>query len=454
MIGAMQLPPQNVPIEREVIGAMILDNSIIGEIMVDLLPDDFFRDSHQAICRAIYAMHDAGQPVDILTLADHMERASTLASVGGISAIEEIVNQTPHAASGGYHAAIVTGHAMCRRLIEVANQAREKAYAYEATYEEQIRELSEKVQELAMWRTPRSVRTGAEVIAGTLARLEARSRGEFDGLTTGIAPLDAMLGGFGPGNLIVIGARPSMGKTAFALQILEHVALKREGGVLLFSIEMDKDEIGERLLSMRSRISSHRFKKPALMDDREHRAVQKAGVELTEASFWVDDSSVLDATSLAASARRYAASHHIQCVIVDYLGLLELRDANTRMSRQEEVSKLSRSLKRLAKELGIPVILLSQLNRLAEQREDHRPKLSDLRESGSVEQDANIVLLLHRPAYYDPDDRPGVVEVIVAKNRNGAVGSIELAWVGALTRFEALEGRLNEAERRAIDNAY
>jgi len=433
------MPPINVEIERETLGSMLWNNSLIDEITSVVFVDDFFRSNHQIIFTAIRDLHSEGHPVDAMILADELTRRGELAKAGGPEELFRLVQDTPCPENGVYHAGIVASLAMTRRVIQVADKARERAYSREGTYEEQIHKLTSEVEQLSMMRVPRSVRTSEEVISGSLEIIKARMRGECHGLMTGVESLDNLIGGLAPGNLVVIGARPSMGKTAFALQILDHIARRKKGGVLLFSVEMDQDEIGERLLSMRSRIEAAKLKNPKYLQQADQDKLQRAGAELMNEKFWVDDSSVLDIDALASAARRYVTTHDVECIMVDYLGLLETPGANPRESRQEAVSALSRRFKRLAKELRIPIIVLSQLNRLTEQRQDHRPKLSDLRESGAVEQDANIVILLHRPEYYDPTDSPGVMELIVAKNRNGRVGTERLKWVGESMRFEELQ---------------
>jgi replicative DNA helicase len=425
-------PPYNLEAESGVIGSVLLDWSVMDDLADLLTPDDFFRAANQVLWAAMIRTYRRGEPVDAVTLADELTRDGTLGDVGGVEYLAELVNGVPHALNARYYASIVLQRSRTRAVMEGAARVLELGYGNQHTAEQ----ILEEWQSLGMRLSERSVgdETVAvgDVIGDALTRLERRG-GAPSGLTSGWAALDQLGDGFQGGQMVVIAARPSMGKTALAMNLIERFALDLRVPTLFFNLEMPKLDLAERLVVTRSGVWNTKFKNPALLTGEDYHRISRAWEEFRRAKLFVNDVANRSVLQLTALARRYKSRHGVGAVVVDYLQLLS--PENERDGRQEQVARMSRALKILARDLDVPVFVISQLNRSVENREDKTPRMADLRESGAIEADADVVILVHRPDYYDPNDRPGQVDLVVAKNRSGATARVALTWQGALYKF-------------------
>jgi replicative DNA helicase len=436
---ADRLPPHNLRAEREALGAVLLGDGGLDEVAPLLSPDDFYRASHRTIFEAILRLSGRGAPTDLVAVEEELRRAGELDRVGGFEALAEILDGCPGGANAAHCASIVRQKARVRGLIAAANGILRGCYADDRSADQLIAEAEREVLRLgdaaAAPTGPVPLRVAAE---RAVARIAARGHHAYGGLPTGFRDLDDLTDGMGPGQVVIVAARPGMGKTSFALNACEHAALKKDATCLVFSLEMDLTEIGERFLSARARVDSYKLKNPHWLKDDHREAMAGAQADAATAPILIDDRATLTMPQIAAEARRVRHRRgSLGLVVVDYIQLVGV-DAARGTNRQEQVASISRDLKRLAKDLACPVLAMSQLNRLAEHRDDRRPRLSDLRESGAIEQDADVVILLHRPEYYDPNDRPGIAEVIVAKNRNGKTATVELVFLRDCARFDNL----------------
>jgi replicative DNA helicase len=433
-----RLPPQNLEAEQGVLGSILQDNDVMHEVVPILVVEDFYRDTHQTLYRVIRDLYDLGKAVDGITLADELTRRGQLQAVGGAEALADIQNSVPHAANARYYAEIVRQKSIARQLIESANDILREGYSNQFTAEQLLEAAERRIFTIAEDQTKGDTVEIKDVVVKAMDRIIARSesRHPVTGVASGFFDLDDVTGGFQQNQLIIVAARPSMGKTAFALNVCDHATVENQIPVLFVSLEMGQLELAERLICARSRVDGHKLRTGQNMGTREISQLSKGYDELRSAPLYIDDTPARNMLQITANARRLRMRANLGMVVVDYIQLVDTED--TRDSRQEQIAKISRRLKTLARELQVPVIALSQLNRAVENREDRRPRMADLRESGAIEQDADIVLLLHRPDYYDPNDQPGISEVIVAKNRNGATGSVKLTFLKNYTRFENL----------------
>jgi replicative DNA helicase len=433
-----RLPPQNLEAEQGVLGSILLDNDVLHEVVGFLNADDFYRDSHQLVFRAIRDLYDLGKAVDAITLADELTRREQYKGIGGDEFLAQISNSVPHSANAKYYAQIVRQKAIGRQLIETANEILRDGYSNSFTAEELLEAAERRIFGIAEDQTKGDTVELKDVLSSAMDRIALRSESThpITGLATGFFDLDDMTGGFQPEQLIILAARPSMGKTALALNICDHAAVDLKTPALLVSLEMGELELGERLLCSRSKVDGHKLRTGKNMGGREMMHLGKAYEELRSSPIFIDDTPARNMLQITANARRLKLRQNLGLIVVDYIQLIDSEES--RDSRQEQIAKISRRLKTLARELHLPVIALSQLNRAVESREDRRPRMADLRESGAIEQDADLVLLLHRPEYYDANEQPGIAELIIAKNRNGATGSIKLTFLRNTTRFENL----------------
>jgi replicative DNA helicase len=434
-----RLPPQNLEAERSTLGSILLNNEPLHDIVMFLRAEDFYRDAHQVIYASIRDLYDRGKAIDAVTLAEELKRRGQFDAVGGHDILTEIVESVPTAANAKYYANIVKEKATNRQLIESATEILADGYSNQFTSHELLEAAERKIFSIREDQVRGETLEIKDIVK--LAMDQIAMRGEsgghaVTGLASGFIDLDDKTAGFHPGQLIVLAARPSMGKTALALNISDYVAIKLDKPVLFVSLEMGHIEIADRLLCARSSVDGSKIRRGIGLSNRDLTELGKAFQELSSHKMFIDDTPSRTAMQIAASARRIRRRNEIGLLVVDYIQLVDSDE--TRDSRQEQISKISRRLKGLARELGIPLIALSQLNRAVESREDKRPRMADLRESGAIEQDADIVLLLHRPEYYNANDEPGVAEVIIAKNRNGPTGTIKLAFLNKYTRFDNL----------------
>jgi replicative DNA helicase len=439
-VGALadRLPPQNLEAEKSLLGSILWDNEILHDIVAVVRPEDFYRDTHQLIFAAIRDMYEGRKGIDAVTLAEELEKRGQFEQVGGNEMLAEITEIVPHAANGKYYAEIVREKSINRQLIEFATEIIHEGYSNQQTAEELLESAEKKIFSIAEDQVRGEVVEINEVLSQAMDRIMTRADEPHavPGVSSGFADLDDITWGFEPGQLIILAGRPSMGKTALVLNIAEHVAINLKVPVLFVSLEMGHMEIADRLLSARSGIDSHNLRTGRGLGHEQMIALSKAFQELSQGQILIDDTPSRNMLQIAASARRLRHRKNIGLIVVDYIQLVDSEDSND--SRQEQIAKISRQLKTLARELPVPVIALSQLNRAVESREDRRPRMADLRESGAIEQDADMVLLIHRPEYYDPNEQPGIAEVIVAKNRNGRTDTAKLMFVKKLTRFDNL----------------
>jgi replicative DNA helicase len=433
-----RLPPQNLEAEQGVLGSILLDNEVIHDVVSKLKAEDFYRDTHQTLYRAIRDLYDLGKPIDGLTLSAELTQRGEFEGIGGHETLSEIVESVPHAANARYYADIVRQKSISRRLIESANEILRDGYSNNFTAEALLEKAEQKIFEIAGDTIQGDTAELLHVLKEAMDRIEERtvSKHAVTGVATGYFELDDYMGGLQPGQLIVLAARPSMGKTALALNFADNVGVNLKVPLLFVSLEMGRLELVERLLCARARVDGKKLRTGQGLGTREMSMLGKGYSEMHTAPLFIDDTPSRNMLQVTANARRLKLRHNIGLIVVDYIQLVDSEES--RDSRQEQIAKISRRMKTLARELELPVIALSQLNRAVENREDRRPRMADLRESGAIEQDADVVLLIHRPEYYDPNDQPGIAEVIIAKNRNGATGTVKLTFLKNITRFENL----------------
>ena len=437
-----RVPPHDEAAEKAVLGALLLSPQRIPDAVELLRPEDFFSKRHKLIFETVVDLAERNIAVDLLGTAAALKASGQLAQVGGNAFLAELTGTVSSAAHVLHHARLVAQNALLRHLIDEATGVIERAYSTrpDADSVEQLLDESEHgIFEISGSRDRGGAQSMADVLNEAFQRIDASSgRGELTGLPSGFYELDDMLSGFNPGELTVIAARPAMGKTAFALNLMEHAARSRPARlehvptVLFFSLEMGRLSICQRMLCSRARVDAHRLR-TGRIDKSQYADLSTAAGELKDLRLFIDDTPGLSVMSIRSRARRVMHNHGLDMIVVDYLQLITARAEN----RQQEISVISRSLKELARELEVPVLAISQLSRAVENREDKRPQLSDLRESGSIEQDADVVLMLYRAEYYNQtEENKGKAEVIVAKQRNGPTGRVGLRFFGNTLRFE------------------
>ena len=433
-----RLPPQNIEAEEGVIGSILMDNEVLHEVVRILKPEDFYRDVHQTVYRAISDLYDLSKAIDAITLADELTTRNQYQSIGGDETLARLIHSVPHSANAKYYAQIVREKSVGRQLIEAANDILREGYSNNFTSQDLLQAAERKIFAIAEDQIQSDTVEIRDVVAKAMDRIAARSesRHPVTGVASGIYELDDLTGGFQPEQLIILAARPSMGKTALALNFCDRAAADSKIPALFVSLEMGAMELAERLLCSRSKVDGHKLRTGQGLGTREMTMLGKGYDEIRAAPLFIDDTPSRNMLQITANARRLKMRQNLGLILVDYIQLIDSEES--RDSRQEQIAKISRRLKTLARELEVPVIALSQLNRAVENREDRRPRMADLRESGAIEQDADLVLLLHRPDYYDPNDRPGISELIVAKNRNGATGSVNMTFLKNFMRFENL----------------
>lgn len=432
-----RLPPNNLRAEESVLGAMLLSREAIADAIEVLETDHFYKPAHGHVFEAIMSLYGAGQPVDAVTVAEELSRANLLEAIGGPGLLIDLQASTPAIGNAAHYAKIVEEHALLRRMISVSNEIAEMAYSMPDDVVKAVDDAEARMFDVAQRRVANTTAPIKDLLSANLDRLELLyERGEsITGIPTGFTDLDELTSGLQPNALYVIGARPAMGKTAFALGMAANAAMKSNKPVLFFSLEMSQLELSQRILCSDAKVDATNVKTGKLDESDWNRISHSVG-RLAEAPIYIDDNPHTSVMEIRAKARRLQSRvGDLGMVVVDYIQLMSGR-ANAE-SRQVEVSEISRNLKILARELEAPVIALAQLNRGLEQRQDKRPMLSDLRESGALEQDADMVMFLYRDEIYNPDsDQQGIAEVIVAKHRNGPTGNVKLAFLGRFTRFE------------------
>ena len=438
-----RIPPQNLEAEQSVLGGILLDNQGLNPVLEVITSRDFYSEAHRRIFEAMINLSDRGEPVDLITLSSILKDRTQLDKAGGAAYLAGLVDNVPSAANIAHYAKIVKEKAILRGLINTATEILGKTYAPGADVdtvldeaEQAIFEISEKKIRPAFFPIKDIVKDSFRTIEDLYARKEL-----ITGVPTGFEKVDDLTSGLQDSDLIIIAGRPSMGKTAFALNIAEFVGIHRGLPVCLFSLEMAKEQIAMRMLAATAKVDSQRIRKGFLGETDWPKLTTAAGI-LSEAPIFIDDTAAITVLEMKAKARRLKAEHGLGLVIIDYLQLM--RSGTAKDSREQEISEISRSLKALAKELSVPVIALSQLNRKVEDRTNRRPQMADLRESGAIEQDADVIAFIYRDEVYNKaEDNPekGMAEVIIAKQRNGPIGTVKLAFLEKFTSFENLARR-------------
>jgi replicative DNA helicase len=432
--GLERLPPQSPEAERSVLGSMLRLNDVIGDVVLIVRAENFYSDAHQKIFGAIVALYEKGHPVDGVTLAEELKQRGQVEDIGGYGTIAQLLDAAPTAANAAYHARIVRDRAQVRNLIAASTEILRDAYDQVQPADELVESAERRILEIAESGIVGQTWSLSDALSDAFGRIDRIHAGEAaTGLMTGFTDLDEITAGLHDSELVIIAARPSVGKTAFALNLTRNIAIKGNAPVFFVSLEQSRVELAERLLCSQARVDSHRLRKGTLSAEDMDRLIEAGGV-LRNARLFIDDSPAQGMLRIAANARRLQRRQGVKLVVIDYLQLIE--PDNRRDPRQEQVAQISRRLKSLAKELEIPVIALAQVNRASEDRQDHRPRLADLRESGSIEQDADTVMLLHRPDRYEPGQHEGIIEVIVGKQRNGPTGEVTLAYLKQFMRYE------------------
>ncbi len=429
-------PPQDVAAEQSVLGGMLLHKDAIADVVEVLRSGDFYRPAHQTIYDVILDLYGRGEPADAITVAGELTRTGAIGRIGGAPYLHTLLSSVPTAANAGYYARIVAERAILRRLVEAGTRIVQLGYASDGgEVDDLVDRAQQAIYDVTERRTSEDYVVLADVMQPAMDEMEAISTraGSMTGVPTGFVDLDRLTNGLHPGQLIIIAGRPGLGKSTLGLDISRSCSVKHGMTSAIFSLEMSKTEITMRLLSAEARIGLHNMRSGTMTDDDWAKLARRMG-EVADAPLFIDDSPNLSMMEIRAKARRLKQRHDLRLVVIDYL---QLMSGNKKAeSRQQEVSELSRSLKLLAKELEVPVIAMSQLNRGPEQRTDKRPQLSDLRESGSIEQDADMVILLHREDYYEKESpRAGEADFIVAKHRNGPTDNITVAFQGHYSRF-------------------
>lgn len=448
--GSQRVPPQNIEAEQAVLGGILLDNTALDRVLDFVVPEDFYRDSHRRIFRAMLALNQRGEPVDVLTLSEELRREELLREIGGAAYLAELVEQVPTAANVAYYAKIVREKAILRSLIETCTDIAGRSFDAAPGEVDEFLDIAEQQFFQISERRVRSQFTSARELmlraVGMMEQLYDRAQ-MVTGVPSGFIDLDRLTGGFQPSDLVIVAARPGVGKTAFALNLAVHAAVHSDHpvGVAIFSLEMSKDQLAMRMLCSEAQVDLSKIREGYGSRDEIGRVVNVAAA-LAEAPIMVDDSGSLSVLELRAKARRLARDRDFKLglLIVDYLQLL--RSHERRESREQEISLISRSLKALAKELNVPVMALAQLNRQVETRANRKPILADLRESGAIEQDADVIIFLSRPYMHDRSASPYLAIVDVAKQRNGPTDELKLCYISQFMRFQNYEPEEVEAE--------
>ena len=440
-----RIPPQNIEAEQAVLGAIFLEPSSLTVTSELLIPEDFYRSSHQKIFNVMIKLNDEGKAVDLITVTEELSATKNLEEVGGVSYLSELAGSVPTAANVEYYARIVEEKSLLRRLIRTATTIAQEGYSREDEVEELLGEAEKTIMEVAQRKNSGSFQNIKDILVRTYDNIEilTNRKGDVTGIPTGFAELDRMTAGFQRNDLIIVGARPSVGKTAFALNIAQNVATKTDENVAIFSLEMGSEQLVMRMLCAEGNINAQNLRTGALTDE-DWRKLTMAMGSLSNAGIYIDDTPGVRIGEIRSKCRRLKQEHGLGMILIDYLQLIQ-GDGRSGDNRQQEVSEISRSLKALARELQVPVIALSQLSRGVEQRQDKRPMMSDIRESGSIEQDADIVAFLYRDDYYDKEsENKNIIEIIIAKQRNGPVGTVSLAFVKEYNKFVNLERRFDD----------
>ena len=431
--------PFSAEAERAVISSMLLDKDAITSASEILVGEDFYQPQYATLFETMVELHNEGKPVDLVTLPDRLEEKDVPPELSSVDFMRNLFSEVPNSANVKHYAQIVKDKAVLRRLIKVTEGITNACYLGNEPVEDILADTEKQIFHLLQNRSGGDYVSIKDVVIQAVESVEraAKTAGRVTGLSSGFYDLDYKTAGFHPSQLILVAARPAMGKTAFVLNIAEHVAVKEKIPTVVFSLEMSKEELCKRILSMHSKVDAQAMRTGELKDDDWLKMVESAK-DVGESGLILDDTPGINISELRSKCRKYKLEHNIGLIIIDYLQLMS--GGKRAESRQQEISEISRSLKSLARELEVPVIALSQLSRAVEQRPDKRPMLSDLRESGAIEQDADVVMFIYRDDYYNKDsEEAGISEIIIGKQRSGPTGTVKLAWLGQYTKFANLE---------------
>ena len=431
--------PHSIEAEQSVIGSMMIDREAIVVASELITQEDFYNKQYGILFETMCELNNAGSPVDLVTLQNRLREKDVPPEVSNLEFAGELITAVPTSANIKYYANIVAEKSLLRKLIRLNEDIANTCYAGNESLENILEDTEKRVFQLVQKRSTDDYVPIRQVVMNAMDRIEAaaKNRGSVTGIPTGFLDLDYRTAGMQPSDLVLIAARPSMGKTAFALNIAQYVAFKKNYTVAIFSLEMSKEQLVNRMFSLESSVDAQKLRTGQLNDQEWERLIESAGV-IGKSNLIIDDTPGISIAELRSKCRKYKLEHNLAMIMIDYLQLMS--GSGKGDSRQQEISDISRSLKSVARELGVPVLALSQLSRAVEQRPDHRPMLSDLRESGAIEQDADVVMFIYRDDYYNHDtDRKGISEIIIAKQRNGPIGTVELAWLPEYAKFANLE---------------
>ena len=427
--------PHSVEAEQSVIGSMIMDRDAIMTASEVITSEDFYQSQYGVLFDAMLELYNEGKPVDLVTLQERLREKDVPPEISSLEFVRDLLDAVPTSANVRHYATIVQEKSMLRKLIKVNEDIANTCYLAREKTEDILEETEKKIFDLLQYRSTGDFVPIKQVVLNALDKIEkaSKNKGTVTGIPTGFIDLDYKTSGFQPSDLILIAARPSMGKTAFVLNVAQHMAFKEGKTVAIFSLEMSKEQLVNRLFSLESKVDSQALRTGNLTDEDWAKLIEGAAV-VGKPNLIIDDTPGISIAELRSKCRKFKLEHDLGIIIIDYLQLMS--GGKHSESRQQEISEISRSLKAVARELNVPVVALSQLSRAVEQRPDHRPMLSDLRESGAIEQDADVVMFLYRDDYYNKDtDKKNIAEVIIAKQRNGPIGTVELVWLPNYTKF-------------------
>lgn len=432
--------PHSIEAEQSVVGSMLMGREAIMAASEMLTSDDFYQHQYGVIFDAMVELFNEGKPVDLVTLQDRLKEKDLPPEITSMEFVRDLLNAVPTSANVRHYATIVSEKAVLRRLIKLSEEIENECYLNKEPVEVILEETEKRMFKLLQQRNSGDYVPIRQVVMNTLENIEraSKTKGNVTGLATGFTDLDYKTSGFQPSDFILVAARPSMGKTAFVLNIAQYMAFKKDKAVAIFSLEMSREQLMNRLFSMESKVDSQSLRTGNLKDEEWSKLIESAGI-IGESNLIIDDTPGISIAEMRSKCRKYKLEHGLDIIIIDYLQLMTGSGRGSD-SRQQEISDISRSLKALARELNVPVVALSQLSRAVEQRTDHRPMLSDLRESGAIEQDADVVMFIYRDDYYNKDSEDkGIAEIIIAKQRNGPIGTVNLVWLPDYAKFANIQ---------------
>lgn len=441
-----RVPPHSIEAEQSVVGAMLMDKDAITSAAEVICGDDFYQTAYGVIFDSVVELFNEGKPVDLITLQNRLKEKDVPEEISSLEFVRDLVAAVPTSANVKYYAEIVAEKAILRKMIKMNEEIANACYMAKEPVEAIMERTEKKVFELVQNRGSGDYVPIKQVVLNALEKIEkaSKSKGTVTGIPTGFIDLDYKMSGLQPSDLILVAARPSMGKTAFVLNIAQHVAFKQNKTVAIFSLEMSKEQLVNRLFALESYVDSQALRTGNLKDSDWEKLIEGAGT-IGRSNLIIDDTPGISISELRSKCRKYKLEHNLELIIIDYLQLMSGSVGGRSDSRQQEISDISRSLKALARELHVPVISLSQLSRAVEQRPDHRPMLSDLRESGAIEQDADVVMFIYRDDYYNKDtEHVNEAEIIIAKQRNGPIGTVTLTWLPNYTKFANSQRKVEE----------